>query len=83
MQVSETVRIVPVPEDEPMRPTQTNIYIVGQPGGQVLTIDSGEAIDKFWWMLRGYLAAIRPVGDRSGGDLASPFRSFGQPQERQ
>ena len=58
MQVSETVRIVPVPEDEPMRPTQTNIYIVGQPGGQVLTIDSGEAIDKFWWMLRGYLAAI-------------------------
>ena len=58
MKVSETVRIVPVPEDEPMRPTQTNIYIVGQPGGQVLTIDSGEAIDKFWWMLRGYLAAI-------------------------
>ena len=41
-----------------MRPTQTNIYIVGKPGGQVLTIDSGEAIDKFWWMLRGYLAAI-------------------------
>ena len=58
MKVSDTVRIVPVPEDEPMRPTQTNIYIVGQPGGQVLTIDSGEAIDKFWWMLRGYLAAI-------------------------
>ena len=58
MQVSDSVRMVPVPETEPMRPTQTNIYIVGQPGGQVLTIDSGEAIDKFWWMLRGYLAAI-------------------------
>jgi len=56
MRVSKNVRIVPVPEDEPMRPQQTNIYVVGE--GEVLTIDSGEAIDKFRWMLRGYLAAI-------------------------
>ena len=56
MQVSDAVRMVAVPEDEPMRPSSTNIYIVGE--GQVLTIDSGEAIDKFRWMLRGYLAAI-------------------------
>lgn len=56
MQVSDTVRAVQVPEDEPMRPGSTNIYIVGN--GQVLTIDSGEAIDKFRWMIRGYLAAI-------------------------
>jgi ribonuclease/clavin/mitogillin len=56
MQVTPNVRIVPVPEEEPMRPQQTNIYIVGQ--GEVMSIDSGEAIDKFKWMLRGYLAAI-------------------------
>ena len=56
MQVSDAVRMVAVPEEEPMRPSSTNIYIVGE--GQVLTIDSGEAIDKFRWMLRGYLAAI-------------------------
>lgn len=56
MQVSDAVRMIPVPESEPMRPASTNIYIVGQ--NQVLTIDSGEAIDKFRWMLRGYLAAV-------------------------
>ena len=56
MQVTANVRMVAVPEDEPMRPQQTNIYIVGQ--GEVLSIDSGEAIDKFKWMLRGYLAAM-------------------------
>ena len=56
MQVSDAVRMIAVPEEEPMRPSSTNIYIVGE--GQVLTIDSGEAIDKFRWMLRGYLAAI-------------------------
>ena len=56
MQVTENVRMVAVPEEEPMRPQQTNIYIVGQ--GEVMSIDSGEAIDKFKWMLRGYLAAI-------------------------
>lgn len=58
MKISDHVRMVPVPEDQPMRPTSTNIYIIGQRGGQTLTIDSGEAIDKFRWMLRGYLAAI-------------------------
>ena len=56
MQVSEHVRAVQVPEDDPMRPGSTNIYLVGS--GQVLAIDSGEAIDKFRWMIRGYLAAI-------------------------
>jgi len=56
MQVSDHVRAVQVPEDEPMRPGSTNIYLVGR--GQTLSIDSGEAIDKFRWMIRGYLAAI-------------------------
>ena len=56
MQVTTNVRMVAVPEEEPMRPQQTNIFIVGQ--GEVMSIDSGEAIDKFKWMLRGYLAAI-------------------------
>ena len=56
MQVSDHVRAVQVPEENPMRPGSTNVYLVG--AGQVLSIDSGEAIDKFRWMLRGYLAAI-------------------------
>jgi glyoxylase-like metal-dependent hydrolase (beta-lactamase superfamily II) len=38
-----------------MHPDFTSIYIVGN--GQVLTIDSGEAMDRYQWMLRGYLAA--------------------------
>src|SRR5262245_37408351 len=55
MQVSPTVRAVQVPEETPTRPVSTNIYIVGK--DQVLTIDSGEAIDRFKWFLQGYLAA--------------------------
>jgi glyoxylase-like metal-dependent hydrolase (beta-lactamase superfamily II) len=38
-----------------MHPVFTTIYIVGR--DQVLTIDSGEAMDRYRWMLRGYLAA--------------------------
>jgi glyoxylase-like metal-dependent hydrolase (beta-lactamase superfamily II) len=55
MRVSESVRAVQVPDDSPMHPVFTTIYIVG--GDQVMTIDSGEAIDRYRWMLRGYLAA--------------------------
>jgi endoribonuclease LACTB2 len=38
-----------------MHPEFTTIYVVGQ--DQVLTVDSGEAVDRYRWMLRGYLAA--------------------------
>jgi glyoxylase-like metal-dependent hydrolase (beta-lactamase superfamily II) len=55
MRVSESVRAVQVPDENPMHPDFTNIYIVG--GAHVLSIDSGEAIDRYRWMLRGYLAA--------------------------
>ncbi|MBH77880.1 MAG: hypothetical protein CL897_06600 [Dehalococcoidia bacterium] len=55
MQVSPSVRAVQVPDESPMRPQSTNIYLVGR--NQVLTIDSGEALDRYRWMLRGYLAA--------------------------
>lgn len=55
MKVSESVRAVMVPDENPMHPDFTNIYIVGKTN--VLTIDSGEAIDRYRWMLRGYLAA--------------------------
>lgn len=55
MQVSPSVRAVQVPDDSPMHPVYTSIYIVGK--SQVLTIDSGEAVDRYRWMLRGYLAA--------------------------
>ena len=56
MQVSPSVRAVQVPDESPMRPQSTNIYLVGR--GQALTIDSGEALDRYRWMLRGYLAAV-------------------------
>ena len=55
MQVSPSVRAVLVPDDSPMHPVFTTIYLVGR--GQVLTIDSGEDMDRYRWMLKGYLAA--------------------------
>src|SRR5229473_924137 len=55
MQVSPSVRAVQVPDDKPMHPQFTSMYLVGK--GQVLTIDSGEDMDSYRWMLRGYLAA--------------------------
>ena len=55
MQVSPNVRAVQVPDDNPMHPQFTTIYLVGR--GQVLTIDSGEDMERYRWMLRGYLAA--------------------------
>ncbi len=55
MQVSPSVRAVQVPDDSPMHPVYTTIYLVGH--GQVLSIDSGEDQDRYRWMLRGYLAA--------------------------
>ncbi|MBI2765837.1 MAG: MBL fold metallo-hydrolase [Chloroflexi bacterium] len=56
MQVSPSVRAVQVPDDNPMHPDFTTIYLVGR--GQVLSIDSGETMDRYRWMLRGYLAAV-------------------------
>jgi len=56
MQVSASVRAVQVPDDSPMHPQVTTIYLVGS--GQVMTIDSGEALERYQWMLRGYLAAV-------------------------
>ncbi len=55
MQVSPSVRAVQVPDNNPMHPQFTTIYLVGR--GQVLTIDSGEDFERYRWMLRGYLAA--------------------------
>ena len=55
MQVSASVRAVQVPDDSPMHPQFTTMYLVGK--DQVLTIDSGEDLERYRWMLRGYLAA--------------------------
>ncbi|HLF78390.1 MAG TPA: MBL fold metallo-hydrolase [Dehalococcoidia bacterium] len=55
MQVSPSVRAVQVPDDSPMHPQFTTIYLVGR--GQVLTIDSGEDAERYRWMFKGYLAA--------------------------
>src|SRR5579871_4022318 len=55
MQVTTNVRAVQVPDTNPMHPQFTTIYLVGR--GQVLTIDSGEDMERYRWMLRGYLAA--------------------------
>ncbi|HZU75359.1 MAG TPA: MBL fold metallo-hydrolase [Dehalococcoidia bacterium] len=58
MQISPSVRAVQVPDENPMHPVFTSIYLVGKDGGgEALTIDSGEAVDRYRWMLRGYLAA--------------------------
>ena len=56
MQVSPSVRAIQVPDENPMHPTSTDIYLIGR--GQVLTIDSGESMDSYRWFLRGYLAAV-------------------------
>jgi len=56
MQVSPSVRAVMVPDENPMHPDYTCIYIAGK--GQVLAIDSGEAIDRYHWFIKGYLAAV-------------------------
>ena len=58
MQISESVRAALVPDENPMHPDFTCIYLVGAKGQQSLTIDSGEAIDRYQWFLRGYLAAV-------------------------
>ena len=55
MQVTANVRVVPIPSESAMHTGVTNVYLVGS--GQVLAIDSGEALDHHKWMLRGYLAA--------------------------
>src|ERR687883_516630 len=56
MQVTPNVRAVQVPDTNPMHPQFTTIYLVGR--GQVLTVDSGEDMERYRWMLRGYLAAV-------------------------
>lgn len=56
MRVSESVRAVQVPDENPMHPDFTTIYLVGDKA--VLSIDSGEVIERYRWMLRGYLAAV-------------------------
>jgi len=55
MKVSPNVRAVQVPDANPMHPQYTTIYLVGH--DQVFTIDSGEDMESYRWMLRGYLAA--------------------------
>lgn len=57
MQISPSVRAAMVPDQNPMHPDYTSIYLVGPKGGQSLTIDSGEAMERYQWFLRGYLAA--------------------------
>ena len=59
MQISPSVRAVMVPDEHPMHPDYTSIYLVGPDGGQSLTIDSGEAIERYQWFLKGYLAATQ------------------------
>ena len=55
MRISPSVRAIQVPDENPMHPDFTDIYLVGD--GEVLTIDSGEAMERYRWMIRGYLAA--------------------------
>lgn len=56
MKLSPSVRAVQVPDANPMHPQFTTIYLVG--GDQALAIDSGEDLERYRWMLKGYLAAL-------------------------
>ncbi len=58
MQISPSVRAAMVPDENPMHPGYTSVYLVGPKDGQSLTIDSGEAFERYQWFLRGYLAAV-------------------------
>ena len=58
MEISPSVRAAMVPDENPMHPDFTSIYLVGPKGNQSLTIDSGEAVERYQWFLRGYLAAV-------------------------
>lgn len=58
MKISNSVRAAMVPDDNPMHPDFTSIYLVGPEGKQSLTIDSGEALERYQWFLKGYLAAV-------------------------
>ena len=58
MQISPSVRAAMVPDDNPHHPGFTSIYLVGPQKRQTLAIDSGEAMEKYQWFLRGYLAAV-------------------------
>jgi len=58
MKISDSVRAAMVPDENPMHPDFTSIYLVGPEGRQSLTIDSGEAIERYQWFLKGYLSAV-------------------------
>ena len=58
MKISESVRAAMVPDQNPMHPGFTSMYLIGTNGRQSLTIDSGEAMERYQWFLKGYLAAI-------------------------
>jgi ribonuclease/clavin/mitogillin len=66
MQVSQHVRAVQVPDDNPMHPLYTNLFLVR--GEQTLMVDSGESLERYRWMLRGYLAALAAAGERDNVD---------------
>lgn len=67
MQVSQHVRAVQVPDDNPMHPLYTNLFLVRSE--QTLLVDSGESLERYRWMLRGYLAASAAAGERPAVDL--------------
>ena len=58
MQITPSVRAAMVPDENPHHPGFTSIYLLGPKKGQSLAIDSGEAMEKYHWFLRGYLAAV-------------------------
>src|SRR5262249_27581876 len=55
MQVTRNVRAVQVPDENPSHPMYTTIYLVGR--GQLLTIDSGETMERYRWTIKGYHTA--------------------------
>lgn len=67
MQVSQHVHAVQVPDENPMHPLYTNLFLVR--GERTMLVDSGESLERYRWMLRGYLAASAATGARADIDI--------------
>jgi len=55
MRVTASVHAAIVPDDNPIHPVSTNLFLIGTATSGALCIDSGEDLDMYRWFLRGAL----------------------------
>ena len=68
MEISPSVRAVQVPDENVMHPQFTTMYVIGR--DQTMVIDSGEDLERFRYMFRGYLSAIEKAEVLYRGEVA-------------